>query len=792
MTTTFPVDNRTILDECDAITGWTATDGPVLFTADPAPVESTGYLAMQASNSIEDAYTSITSDDYSGGGSLTVWASDRAALDTLANVGFGIVIGDGTDRVAFAVGGDVVTAFRHEEGPVKWACYILDPANLPANSAVLAGTLGNLTLTAITQVGVYYNTVVKSVGGADNVFWDIIRWANPGDDVVMQGGTTAGAAGNGAEAAAVDRSTGNQQAYGVIRELASGVYGIQGNLTVGNSASATDQYWEEANVTYAWEARSLSDRNYYRFNFIGRTGQTSSVIFTASTLTCPTDADLRIDANGANLDVVTFDACTFIGVGIGIIGSDDTGDNWTGCSYVDCAALEAKGCDHTDSSFSDGRVCALIEGQDETSYGDTTTQGSFSAGTGYAVSDTIDLSNGARITVDTLSGSAVATFTVTIGEGFPAYPGHTLTQSATSGTGTGFELWPRSANLAEGGSIYYDLNVDPDGELDGISFTKGTADTHAIVFGPNIPATITLRGQTYSGYSASNNVASSTLHFLDTTGTITVNVLNGDTPSYKTEGATISIVSAQPLEVTGVTRGTSCKIIAEQTVGTITKGDVLLSGFADANGEVVTTLGYEGAFNPDGLLVRAQARNQGIFVSAQVEDNGTGFTDETSDLNSSTASDVPVWPATPAVNDAIYFGHTDTFSRLKVVVGTARSGPTSLTTVWEYWNGLAWTSVTVNDPTTNFSAVETARIELTGSTTGWATTTVNAVTGLYWLRCRITAITGAFTTVPALSRANHDGDRYLPFTTVTRFVSTGLVVTAAWNLDTISKFDPND
>ena len=66
------VDNRDILDECDSTTGWTATDGPTVFTAAPAPVETSGCLAMQASNAVQDAYTSITSDDYSSGGSLSV------------------------------------------------------------------------------------------------------------------------------------------------------------------------------------------------------------------------------------------------------------------------------------------------------------------------------------------------------------------------------------------------------------------------------------------------------------------------------------------------------------------------------------------------------------------------------------------------------------------------------------------------------------------------------------------------------------------------------------------------
>jgi len=112
--------------------------------------------------------------------------------------------------------------------------------------------------------------------------------------------------------------------------------------------------------------------------------------------------------------------------------------------------------------------------------------------------------------------------------------------------------------------------------------------------------------------------------------------------------------------------------------------------------------------------------------------------------------------------------------------------------VWEFWNGLSWSTVTVTDPSDRFASTGTFRLEITGSTSGWATTTINSIADLYWLRLRITAITGSFTTVPLISRASHDGNRYLPYDAFRRFTSTGLLATASWTLDTISKFDPSD
>lgn len=353
MSVTFPTDNRNILNEADATTGWTATDGPTLYTASPTPIESTGCLSMQVSATTQNAYYGITSDDYSGGGTLSVWIQDRAEFNTTANTGIGIVVGDGTNRIAYSVGGSDGTAFRHDTGPVKWACFVLDLANKPANFVTLAGSEANLNEAAITQVGVYFETLVKSVGGADNVFWDIIRFADNGDDVIMQGGSTSGTAGNGEDAAAVDRSTGNQQAYGVIRELGSGVYGIQGNLTIGNAASSSDQYWAESNVTYAWEDRGLSANNYYRFKIIGSSTATNcEASFEACTFSVPTAASASFDGNGADLTVCNIFNCTFIGFDQGVETSDDTGDDWTGNTYIGCDQVVANGCDLSGSAFS--------------------------------------------------------------------------------------------------------------------------------------------------------------------------------------------------------------------------------------------------------------------------------------------------------------------------------------------------------------------------------------------------------------------------------------------------------
>lgn len=111
--------------------------------------------------------------------------------------------------------------------------------------------------------------------------------------------------------------------------------------------------------------------------------------------------------------------------------------------------------------------------------------------------------------------------------------------------GTSVAGYEGTANTS---ALIWNLNTDPANKLDNMTFTKGTAATHAIEFGANIPATINLNGITFSGYNASNNQNDSALHFKDTSGTITVNY-SGAAPSYRTDGATISLVQTNTLTV---------------------------------------------------------------------------------------------------------------------------------------------------------------------------------------------------------------------------------------------------
>ena len=97
-------------------------------------------------------------------------------------------------------------------------------------------------------------------------------------------------------------------------------------------------------------------------------------------------------------------------------------------------------------------------------------------------------------------------------------------------------------------ALIYNVAVNPSGTLDGASFTKGTAATHAIEFGTTSPLTMTLNDCDFSGYNASNAQNDSTFHFKRTTGTVTLTLSNcTGNVSYRTDGATIVIDNNVPV-----------------------------------------------------------------------------------------------------------------------------------------------------------------------------------------------------------------------------------------------------
>ena len=331
------------------------------------------------------------------------------------------------------------------------------------------------------------------------------------------------------------------------------------------------------------------------------------------------------------------------------------------------------------------------------------------------------------------------------------------------------------------GAVLLDTSGDSNNVVGAEFNSDGTG--HAIEI--SVAGTYDFDNFTFNDYGADGTTDAAV--YISANVAVTINIQNGgDTPTVRNSGTAPTINNAVTVRVDGVAEGTSCKVIADETAGTITTGDIIFELFADSNGIAqITDFNYEGAFGA-GLDVLVRARNQGIATAAIAEDGGV-FTDETTNANSVATNDMNLTPATPANNDRYYFGHQEEFRQLKVEVSDVGSG---FTITWQYWNG-AWVSLSgVTDNTSSFS-VSGENIVSWTPPSDWATTTVNSQGPLYYVRAQVGSVAG-----PNQARgrmAMLDVTRYLPIPpkgvlqrTIT---SAGLTATLSQAVDSISIFD---
>ena len=154
--------------------------------------------------------------------------------------------------------------------------------------------------------------------------------------------------------------------------------------------------------------------------------------------------------------------------------------------------------------------------------------------TGTAGTLTLNNNKLAGLRLLTLNSKVTANNCVFSNTGQITANGADLVGSAVSG-------YEGSANTS---AVVWDVNTDPDGFLDDMTFTKGTAATHAIELGTTSPTTVTLRGITFSGYNAADGQNDSVVHVKRTSGAVTIfAVACSGTMSYRSDGADVTVVS---------------------------------------------------------------------------------------------------------------------------------------------------------------------------------------------------------------------------------------------------------
>ncbi len=195
--------------------------------------------------------------------------------------------------------------------------------------------------------------------------------------------------------------------------------------------------------------------------------------------------------------------------------------------------------------------------------------------------------------------------------------------------------------------IFADTGVDVDGStfknqngLHALEMTAGAMDIADMRF-ESYAAAHAILIDTAGTYNFDNiffdQSGTNDIETTHATGTVTINISNGGTTPTVTEtgagavvvnnNVTISITVTDDLGVN--IEDARVEVSAAETIGTITTGDVLLTGLTSAAGLLeLTTFNYEGAFNPSGLDISIKAR-QGSVSPFKVPATVTGIVSTT-------------------------------------------------------------------------------------------------------------------------------------------------------------------
>ena len=333
-------DTRTTWDEFDN----EDNSGGTLYTADPDPKELTGCLGVIVSNESDHVRKEKAADVDISGNLVYVWVLANGIMDTRANGGFGVYFRDTVLTGVyghFHIGGSDHAMFRHSSGQVGWQCLVIDLDNLPVYGYTSAG--GNappFDFTVIEQIGAGFKTLQKALGGVENCFCDVVRYGNGG--IIVTAGTS-GDPGVFTEITAEDESNADGKAYGILRELGTGLFGLQGLLTFGDTAGTTATYFKDTGVTVAFEDRELGiDR--YGIKVVGNSTGSTTFWLIDSTLSCPAGVGAYLDATDVDLQVLTLDNVIIAGYeqGVDFSANATNGPNHTvsGCTFIGCGQID--------------------------------------------------------------------------------------------------------------------------------------------------------------------------------------------------------------------------------------------------------------------------------------------------------------------------------------------------------------------------------------------------------------------------------------------------------------------
>ncbi|KPL29020.1 MAG: hypothetical protein AMJ72_00235 [Acidithiobacillales bacterium SM1_46] len=412
-------DLRTEINDCEDVSVTFSTSGGALADEPLAGqfYEGTQAVRAQHSNNDDELYT--TTD--SGGTGLNIDLSDATAYvllkdalpQTFANRGVQILLGDGTDRIGYSVGGN--DAQGMPVGPF-FNVYKLDVSEIVAapgtNFAVYAGSEANLDQTAVTQFGIGTFHNAKAQGNVANLALDRMTYHANGSYALRINGGTVGTPETMADVQGDDVTNG----WGMVANPVGESYWFFAPTEWGEPTANADAYFSAANEQWFWVGDNAGGRavgaTHFPFRVVGNATDTISFVLD-NVVIVNTGTRAQFDMSSADVNTLQLDSVTFTDLGAITFPANTASKYANDCIFNNCDQVyfEDLTCNRlTFNGSNDANGAILWDGNSDPSAQDNITLNS--DGTGYGIQ--INL-NTASLTTFNIDGYEVNGYETTSG-----------------------------------------------------------------------------------------------------------------------------------------------------------------------------------------------------------------------------------------------------------------------------------------------------------------------------------------------------------------------------------------
>ncbi len=324
------VDNRTTLNDCSATTGWTGDDTVSVVNATGEFYEGGSGLSWQAANAQEHMYTTSI-----GGtrnlSNAQVWMLIKDNLvQTRTNGGVDVVIGDGTNRIGYQVGG-----YDSVGLPISFFfnSYRLDVSNKPSFD-VYAGAEASLNEAAITSVGYGTEHLAKANGAIDNVIMDRFSFIVNGNPAMTINAGTVGTPETFADVVTDDVTNG----WGMIANPTGKLYNLLAATEWGDGTTL-NSYFEDSNFQLFLLGSFIGAGN-NDCSIVGNATGTNSLVWTSGSIIAIDNA-ANWDFSDTNFDIIDLTSVGFTDCGTFTFQAQDVGNKQlTTCTFNNCGQID--------------------------------------------------------------------------------------------------------------------------------------------------------------------------------------------------------------------------------------------------------------------------------------------------------------------------------------------------------------------------------------------------------------------------------------------------------------------